>query len=343
MISSHELPAVEHEGWPWTNVALPEASLDSVTDPSTERASEPVLVVTPSFNQGQYVEATLRSVILQKTPTTRYVVVDGGSTDETQAILKRYEPWIDELIVEPDEGQSDAIVKGIGAETRGWFNWINSDDMLAPGVIQALHRLTAAQCQLAAFNVEVIGDGPTYPLFNRNLSAENFLLDGDYSFAQPGCWLRLERFHEIGAIDQTLQYGFDWDLMIRYLAARPTIKTHVELGATFRVHEASKTATEGRKSREANAFELENQRICRKLENVLPEPLAKLCETGRQRRVWRQRVAEIMDDESLSPHAAIGELFRGAFQGPSTRWGRRTWMSALRLLSRYVRPNVHQK
>ncbi|MEM6469107.1 MAG: glycosyltransferase [Planctomycetota bacterium] len=335
MVACQDLPHVEQTGWPWTDEC-------GETGDSADGHSEPILVVTPSFNQGEFIEATLRSVLLQKTDSVRYVVVDGGSNDRTPEILERYRPWIDELIIEPDGGQSDAIVKGIQATDRGWFNWINSDDILAPGVLEILRRRSAAECQMVTFPVEVLGDGPTYQIANRNLSAETMLLDGDYSFAQPGCWLRLETLRDVGEIDRNLQYGFDWDLMIRYLASHPIIQGRDEVGATFRVHDASKTATENLKDQHENAFELENARICEKLGSMLPSELAGLAQKGRQRRIWRHRVAEVLDDQSLRPHTALAMLFREAMKSPKTRFGRRTWMSSLRLLSRYVRPNVHQ-
>lgn len=343
MISSDDLPPVRETGWPWTDIETPQSPRPVGSPSATDStASEPILVVTPSFNQGEFIEATLRSVILQKSESVRYVVVDAGSSDQTHQILEQYRDWIDELIIEPDEGQSDAILKGIGASSDGWFNWINSDDMLSPGVLDALRSVSAIDAQLVTYSVEVIGDGNTYPIFNRNLSARTMLLDGDYSFAQPGCWLRLERFHEVGGIDRTLQYGFDWDLMIRYLATAPTIDPRIDIGATFRVHEASKTATETQKTQTANAFEIENERICKKLSGTLPPHLASLCERGRQRRIWRHRVAEIMDDPTLKPHAALRALVRGASEAPASRCNARTWMSALRLLSRYFRPDVHR-
>jgi len=95
-------------------------------------------LITPSFNQGADIEETIRSVLLQGYPNLEYIIIDGGSSDETVDIIKKYAPWITYWVSEPDQGQSDAINKGLARATGEWVNWLNSDDFLLPGALSAL-------------------------------------------------------------------------------------------------------------------------------------------------------------------------------------------------------------
>ena len=94
-----------------------------------------ITVVTPSYNQGQFIEATIQSVIGQQYPNLEYIVCDGGSTDETVEILKKYTDKITWWCSEKDKGQSDAINKGMRKATGDIVCWINSDDVLLPGTL----------------------------------------------------------------------------------------------------------------------------------------------------------------------------------------------------------------
>jgi cellulose synthase/poly-beta-1,6-N-acetylglucosamine synthase-like glycosyltransferase len=112
-------------GWPWT-----EESTRLPDDPGTAASWPRVTIVTPSFNQGQFIEETIRSILLQGYPDLEYFVLDGGSTDGTVAILERYAEWIDFWVSEPDGGQSAAINRGLRMGSGASATWINSDDML---------------------------------------------------------------------------------------------------------------------------------------------------------------------------------------------------------------------
>lgn len=112
-------------GWPWTRESR-EASGRDQTGAVWPRVS----VVTPSFNQGRFIEAAIRSVLLQGYPDLEYVVVDGGSTDGTVEIIERYAPWLTAWTSGPDAGQSDAINRGLRQASGAFACWINSDDLL---------------------------------------------------------------------------------------------------------------------------------------------------------------------------------------------------------------------
>lgn len=123
-------PPPGRAGWPWTEESppLPEAMESGEPWPA-------ITVVTPSFNQGAFLEETLRSVLLQGYPALEYFVLDGGSTDGSVALLRRYEPWLSAWASEADRGQSHAINKGFARATGDLVTFQNSDDLYLPGAL----------------------------------------------------------------------------------------------------------------------------------------------------------------------------------------------------------------
>ena len=117
-------------GWPWTEEGPP------IPDASAERQQWPrVSIVTPSYNQGRFLEETIRSVLLQGYPDFEYFIIDGGSADESLEIIRRYEPWLTYWTSEPDRGQSDAINKGWARATGDVVTYLNSDDCYLTGAV----------------------------------------------------------------------------------------------------------------------------------------------------------------------------------------------------------------
>src|SRR5215468_4067920 len=97
-----------------------------------------ITVVTPSHNQGQYLEETIISVIGQGYPNLEYIIMDGGSTDNSVEIIKQYEPWLAYWVSETDHGQSHAINKGFLRSSGQIFNWLNTDDQLSLGTLEVI-------------------------------------------------------------------------------------------------------------------------------------------------------------------------------------------------------------
>jgi GT2 family glycosyltransferase len=127
-----ELPAPPsgQSGWPWTE--------ESRRLPSQTREGCPwprISVITPSFNQGEFIEATIRSILLQGYPNLECIVMDGGSTDNSVEVIKKYSPWLTYWISEQDNGQSDAINRGLKIASGDFATWINSDDMLCKNAL----------------------------------------------------------------------------------------------------------------------------------------------------------------------------------------------------------------
>jgi len=303
-----------------------------------------ITVVTPSFNQGQFLEETILSVLNQNYPNLQYIVVDGNSTDQSADILDRYADQISIVVREPDDGQSDAIGKGLALADGEWFNWINSDDLLTPGTLSELGRKAKPSIDLYTFDVSVFGTGTVgYTMNNRNLSAKAMLRCDRYSFSQPGLWFRTRFVHDCGGIDRSLNYGFDWDLLVRYLAAHPSVYYSKSVGAGFRLHDQSKTVLEyGKEDEQENRFLRESIIIRDKLESLLRPKLANASRLGRLREPWNDYLVESLDRVDASPIGTACKILKKSMQSPHVRLSPRTFGSVARLLSRYVRPRpVH--
>lgn len=130
-----KLPQVEgRSGWPWTDDA-------TIADrPAWSGEAPKVTVVTPSYNQGEFLECTIRSVLLQDYPNLEYIIMDGGSTDGSVEIIRKYEPFLHSWTSARDGGQADAINKGFERATGSVYAWINSDDYYFPGALTHLVR-----------------------------------------------------------------------------------------------------------------------------------------------------------------------------------------------------------
>ena len=332
-------PAPEgRSGWPW--------NADAAVHQDSDGASVPrISVVTPSFNQGDFLEATIRSVLLQCYPNLQYIIVDGGSADQSGKVLDKYRHLIDVVIQEEDQGQSDAINKGLALADGEFFNWINSDDLIQPGVLWELGTRMDDRYDLYTFPSSVEGEGIVpYLMSNENLSAKRILRADRYSFSQPGLWFRLERLRECGGIDATLNYGFDWDLLIRYLSRNPRVRYSSTVGALFRLHAQSKTCVESAKENETeNRFRQESKNIRDKLERTLPGHLARVSRLGRLREPWNNRMIELLDDLDRSPFVLSTIIAREALQQPRARFSARTLGAIARLLSRYFRPSLRRE
>ncbi len=207
-----------------------------------------ITVITPSYNQGQYLEETIRSVLLQGFPNLEYFVIDGGSSDNSVEIIKIYQPWIDYWVSEPDRGQAHAINKGLERATGDIILWVNSDDYLLPGSLNlfALAYQTNPPLLIAG-DVEEIEQSSTGGKIKRlvkqkGIELNNFICywEEKYSWHQVGIGFPSTLLKKIGLLDETLTYGFDHDLMCRCLQLTTVQYLHKTV-ARFRLHSESKT------------------------------------------------------------------------------------------------------
>src|ERR1041385_5182473 len=132
-------PPQGKKGWPWT-VESPQY------DAGTDTTKWPLIsVVTPSYNQESFIEETIRSVLLQGYPALEYIVIDGGSTDNSASIIRKYEKWIHHWVSERDRGQADAIQKGLALVNGPVSAYLNSDDIYMPGTLNRVGARFARQ------------------------------------------------------------------------------------------------------------------------------------------------------------------------------------------------------
>ncbi|GAB4563087.1 MAG: hypothetical protein Kow0047_11660 [Anaerolineae bacterium] len=207
-----------------------------------------VTIVTPSYNQAEFLEETIRSVLLQGYPNLEYIIVDGASRDGSVDIIRRYERWLTWWVSEPDEGQSDAINKGFRRASGEIIAWINSDDYYAPGAIHAAVKTLSAHPEAAM----VYGDYAIVDEHSRLVSTslerdryrtfdfETLLNVRDFIF-QPTVFMRHQVLRELGYLDTRLHYAMDYDLWLRIGERYPVIHAPRQILAYYRRHSAAKT------------------------------------------------------------------------------------------------------
>ncbi|TXB63799.1 glycosyltransferase family 2 protein [Phaeodactylibacter luteus] len=227
-------------GWPWTEE----------TDPalySVRRDWPKISIVTPSYNQGIYIEETIRSILLQNYPNLEYIIIDGGSTDNSVDIIRKYEKYLKFWISEPDRGQSHAINKGLAQASGDIFNWINSDDYLAPSslfeVAAEFERLPETKL-LCGFG-NVFEDNKVLPDFRYRTEildnvSETIIHE---RLNQQGMFYSLKCIKKLGGVNESLNYVMDLELWFRFLmkfGISDINLTNHTLGH-FRYHSESKT------------------------------------------------------------------------------------------------------
>ena len=201
-----------------------------------------ISVVTVSYNQGQFIEANIRSVIAQDYENIEHIVIDGGSTDDTVCILKRY-PHIN-WVSEADGGQSEALNKGFRKVTGQIVAWVNSDDKLAPGALNkvASYFLKNPGEYAVVGNQAIIDSSGTYMRVNKPIDYDyDYLLNVATGITQNSIFFKSAVFSKIGWIDESLHFAMDHDFFIR-VATLGTIKHIDEVLAEFRLHGESKTS-----------------------------------------------------------------------------------------------------
>jgi GT2 family glycosyltransferase len=219
-----------------------------------------VTVVTVSFNQCNYLEQCLRSVLDQRYPNLEYIVVDAGSTDGSVELLRSYERHLSKLIVEPDRGQSDGLNKGFRAATGEILTWVNSDDMLAPLALKraAMAIRTTGADLVAGMCKRVNGEGLAlykhYSAF-ATLRLEQFALQGPLAWAngweksnyffQPEVFFSRSIWERAGGyLKPHLFWAMDWELWLRCALAGASIVRVPDILAVSREHVAQKTTGE---------------------------------------------------------------------------------------------------
>ncbi|MFM7526930.1 MAG: tetratricopeptide repeat protein [Nodosilinea sp.] len=213
-----------------------------------------ISIVTPSLNQGKFIEETILSVIHQNYPNIEYILIDGGSTDQTIQIIGKYRQHFSYVVSEPDRGQAHAINKGFQQATGEILTWLNSDDRLAPGALYGVALafytsradVIAGVCQLFRDGVEVeqhltsCANG-LLPLADL-LDLENCWLRGKF-FYQPEVMFTRKIWEQAGgAVDESLFYSMDYELWVRFAAQKAMLHVIGCPIAQYRMHPEQKTS-----------------------------------------------------------------------------------------------------
>lgn len=218
--------------------------------PARSNREQPrISIVTPSLNQARFLEETIRSVLLQGYADLEYLVMDGGSTDGSANIIRKYEPWLAGWVSEPDRGQCHAINKGLFRATGEYFNYVNSDDMLAAGALAAVAEGFAAQPSADFIHGKcVLGDGNGRAMSMHQGRGEDFvemftnLLAGN-GLHPLAVFFRRQAVLRVGGFRERLEQEMDSDLWFRLLEAGCRIGTIGACLGTFRCHPDQKSAS----------------------------------------------------------------------------------------------------
>lgn len=206
--------------------------------------SPSISIITPSLNQGRYIEATIRSVLAQNYPDFEHIIIDGGSTDDTAEILKRY-PHL-RIICEKDRGQSDAVNKGLRAARGEIIGWLNSDDTYYPEIfatvassIDPARGVLMVMGRCAYIDETGSPTGREHPSAFTSHSRVVEIWKG-YTLPQPAIFFHRSVYEKCGGMDEELYFALDYELFLRYTRCF-RIHTVNRLFATYRIHVASKT------------------------------------------------------------------------------------------------------
>ena len=225
-------------GWPW------EYSGTHQERRAPDRSWPTLSVVIPSLNQGQYLEETIRSVLMQNYPALELIIMDGGSTDNSLEVIEKYANWITYWISEPDDGQSHAVNKGILKASGEILLWLNADDLCLPeSFFTAVDvfleypssRMVVGQAWLINNESKRVGE-----LKSAFDSFEQVIATPVNRIRQVSTFFRRSLFDEMGYIDESLHIAMDTELLLRFTSKYQPVVIDAYLTA-FRIHREAKS------------------------------------------------------------------------------------------------------
>jgi glycosyltransferase involved in cell wall biosynthesis len=261
-------------GWPWDAPhSLPGSPHPGTTLPR-------VSIVVPSFNQGRFIEETIRSILLQGYPDLELLVIDGGSRDETVEILQRYDAHIDYWVSEPDRGQTHAINKGLERATGEIFTYLNSDDLLHPGAIDRVVETFLREPEVAVVHGECLYvDEEGRERYRQRGRVDGFVdylriwerfSASDY-ITQPEAFCRRDAIVAVGGFREELQSVMDFEMWLRLLARGYRFRAIDAPVAHFRTYASQKSSVDP------------GHELCRVVEEYVGSAEAALDATTRRR------------------------------------------------------------
>jgi glycosyltransferase involved in cell wall biosynthesis len=231
---------VGKRGWPWTG-SVKKLSPNMPNGKSWPR----ITVVTPAYNQGQFLEETMRSVLMQGYPNLEYMVINDGSTDNTVEIIKEYEPYLDYWTTQTNSGQPTAVNTGMARSTGEILAWLNSDDLLLPRALErvALARMRNPEIKITCGFREVIdADSRVLGHWVHPRPCNYDLMRICYIAQETVFWSR-EVWEKAGPLGANWRYALDFDLWQKFMAAGYTFHLLPYFIGAFRRHPESKGST----------------------------------------------------------------------------------------------------
>lgn len=235
-------PCESKRVWPWEAAPpMPPRMPDGTPWPR-------ITVVTPSFNQGQYIEETILSVLHQGYPNLEFIIMDGGSTDETTSILERYSSSLAHWVSEPDGGQGDAIAKGFERATGDLMAWLCSDDLYFPGALQfvalahAAHPTAVLIC--GQTNLDQGSGWEEWMAMRYSEAKPTYirLIASGQCAQQPGCFWTTDAYRRTAGVDRGLKFCMDYEILVKLSLVGEAVHLNREV-AWMRSHPASKSST----------------------------------------------------------------------------------------------------
>ncbi len=223
-------------------------------DPSWPKIS----IVTPSYNQAQFLERTILSVLNQNYPNLEYIIIDGGSTDGSVEIIKNYEKYLTYWVSEKDNGQADAINKGFSKSTGEILAWINSDDIYLSNILRkiALSFKRESYIDVIYGNRYRIDENDNIISEDRHTPfSKSGLLYGGFGFYQVSVFWKRDIFSKVKGLSIKYKCCMDYELFVRFAMNNAKFKFIREFLGCFRIHGASKT------SNLKEIFEMESEEI----------------------------------------------------------------------------------
>jgi glycosyltransferase involved in cell wall biosynthesis len=235
-------PPLARNGWPWTIASTP-----ATTNMPDGRAWPKITVITPSYNQGHFLEETIRSVLLQGYPNLEYIIIDGGSSDNSRAIIEKYSRWLKYWQSQNDHGQPNAINIGLDKSSDELVTWLNSDDWYTDNTL-VLFALgcegawAAGGCVLREKDGRFVKNYPPMAPQSVNDWIRLFANCATLDFPQPSViWRSRAKTGERLRLREDLHYVFDHEFFIRLLSASGPPRVIDAVLSNYRLHESSKT------------------------------------------------------------------------------------------------------
>jgi len=280
-----------------------------------------ITIVTPSFNQSKFLEASIQSVLCQDYPHIEYIIVDGGSTDNSIDTIRKYENQVTNWVSEPDTGQSNAINKGFLKASGNILAWLNSDDLLTPSAARvATYYLTKYPHIGVVYgdrlhidskgNVVGINQAPAY---KKNMFKRNFTLP------QETVFFRKEIFERVGGLDESLHFSMDFDLWCKMSKVTHMFHIPAVMGY-FREHDTAKSVVVHQSKRsDSLRYRREHEEVYSKhFGGFLPSPVKmKWYRLFRRLHLLIEQRSNAYRQEVLNIRSVISQQYQDALRTPT--------------------------